>query len=197
MALAKFHKKKTLTKPEEFVGSALVEIENTNNDLKTYLKSVILTGVEEHTITKANKKQKTALLVYVHFQSYKVVQAIARKLIIELEKKLKQNVFFTAKRTIESKWVKEHKSQQRPRSRCLTYVYDALLDDLLLPSVIIGKRVRVRLDGTQFTRVHLDQNDRDYLEEKLDLVTAIYKKLTTREVTFEFREDKTFHTYKK
>ncbi|KAL4445987.1 hypothetical protein ABPG74_010979 [Tetrahymena malaccensis] len=197
MALAKFHKKQSLTKIEEQVGSALVELQNTHPDLKTSLESIILTQVKEFQINKTNKKAKSAVLIYVHFQSYRVLLSAARKLIIELEKKLKQIVFFTAQRKIESKWVKEHKSQQRPRSRCLTYVYDALLDDLLLPSTLIGKRIRARLDGTSFYRIQLDQNDRDFLEEKLDAITHIYKTITTREVTFEFKEDKTFHTYKK
>jgi len=78
--------------------------------------------------------------------------------------------------------------QKRPRSRTLTAVFDAILEDLVFPAEIVGKRIRVKLDGSQLIKVHLDKNQQTTIEHKVDTFTSIYKKLTGREVTFEFPE---------
>ncbi|XP_017879817.1 40S ribosomal protein S7-like, partial [Ceratina calcarata] len=74
------------------------------------------------------------------------------------------------------------------RSRTLTAVYDALLEDLVYPVEIVGKRIRIKLDGTQLIKVHLDKNEQTNIEHKVDTFAAVYKKLTGRDVTFEFPE---------
>lgn len=89
----------------------------------------------------------------VAFPCYGHLLKVQRKLVVEMERRLKMNVLFTAKRTIVSKWIKKHKSQMRPRNRTLTAVYDAVLDDLCLPSTILGKRTRVRIDNSRYVKV--------------------------------------------
>jgi len=68
----------------------------------------------------------------------------------------------------------------------LTSVFDNILDDLVLPSTIIGKRIRVRLDGSRFYKITLDANDKAILGEKTDAISSIYKTLTTRDITIDF-----------
>jgi len=70
----------------------------------------------------------------------------------------------------------------------LTAVYDAILEDLVFPAEIVGKRVRVKLDGSQLIKVHLDKNQQTTIEHKVDTFTSVYKVLTGRDVTFEFPE---------
>ena len=40
-----------------------------------------------------------------------------------------------------------------PHSRTLTAVHDAVLQDLVYPAEIVGKRIRVKLDGSRLIKV--------------------------------------------
>jgi len=78
--------------------------------------------------------------------------------------------------------------QKRPRSRTLTAVHEAILDDLVYPAEIVGKRIRVKLDGARLIKVHLDKSQQTNIEHKVDTFGAVYKKLTGKQVSFEFPE---------
>ena len=107
---------------------------------------------------------------------------------------MKTTVLLVISRTIESKWIKLRRSQKRPNSRTLTAVYDAILDDLVLPGTIIGKNMRVRLDGTNYIKVTLDKADQHLLEDRVSAIKAAYKLLTTREIEISFAQDPNYHS---
>ena len=92
------------------------------------------------------------------------------------------------KRTILGKnYARSAKSKgPRPRSRTLTSVYECQLDDLVYPTEIVGKRTRCKLDGSKVLKVLLDPKDQVNVETKLDTFASVYKKLTNKEVIFEF-----------
>ena len=52
-------------------------------------------------------------------------------------------------------------------SRTLTSVHDCILDDLCFPAEIVGKRIRVKLDGSRLTKVHLDKTQQTTVEHKV------------------------------
>lgn len=54
-----------------------------------------------------------------------------------------------------------------PFSRTLTAVHDAILEDLVFPSEIVGKRIRVKLDGSRLIKVHLDKAQQNNVEHKV------------------------------
>merc|ERR1711956_13620 len=108
-------------------------------------------------------------------------------LVRELEKKFngKPVVFIAQRRILPKPTRKSKKSnkQKRPRSRTLTAVHDAILEDLCFPAEIVGKRTRVKLDGSRVIKVHLDKSQQNNVEHKLETYANIYKKLTGKEVT--------------
>lgn len=55
-------------------------------------------------------------------------------------------------------------------SRTLTSVHNAILEDICYPAEIVGKRVRVRLDGSHLIKVHLDKNQQTNVEHKVSII---------------------------
>ena len=60
-----------------------------------------------------------------------------------------------------------------------------MLNDMVFPSEIVGKRTRVNVDGSKLLKVHLDKKDEN-VEHKLETFSAVYKKLAGRTATFMF-----------
>ena len=74
----------------------------------------------------------------------------------ELEKKFsgKHVVFIAQRRILPKPTRKANKlKQKRPRSRTLLAVHNSILDDLVYPAEIVGKRIRIRLDGSRLFKV--------------------------------------------
>lgn len=51
--------------------------------------------------------------------------------------------------------------------RTLTAVHDAILEDLTFPAEIVGKRIRIKLDGSRLIKVHLDKTQQTNIEHKV------------------------------
>jgi small subunit ribosomal protein S7e len=77
----------------------------------------------------------------------------------ELEKKLSDKyIIFLSQRRVLPKPKRNSATankQQRPRSRTLTAVHEKILDEMVWPSEIIGKRTRVAQDGGKLIRVYV------------------------------------------
>ena len=73
----------------------------------------------------------------------------------ELEKKFSdKHVLFVGQRRILKKPTRNARvGQKRPMSRTLTMVHEKLLEDLVYPTEIVGKRTRFRVDGSRLIKV--------------------------------------------
>merc|ERR1711970_729491 len=174
--------------PDEFemqIGHTIQDLE-TNSDLKD-LRGLSIVAAKE--IDVGDKK---CIVLFVPVPMLKAFQKFQQKLVGELEKKLSgKHVVIIAQRRIlpkEKKGQKQRLSQKRPKSRTLTSVHQNILDDLVYPADIVGKRTRVKLDGSRLFKVHLDKSQQTNMEHKVESFSAVYRKLTGKEVTFEFRE---------
>jgi small subunit ribosomal protein S7e len=128
---------------------------------------------------------KKAIVIFVPFRKHKNFKKIQDRLIKELEKKFSgQHVTFIAQRTILSKnYKRTTKGQLRPRSRTLTAVHEAILEDIVYPTALVGKRWRYTVDGQTSLKVFLDPKDVKEVDYKLKTFEKVYTKLTNKAVS--------------
>ncbi|CAJ2666029.1 40S ribosomal protein S7-1-like [Trifolium pratense] len=170
------------TEFEESVGQALFDLENTNHELKSELKDLYINSAVQIDVP-GNRK---AVLIQVPYRLRKGFRKIHVRLVRELEKKFsgKEVIIIATRRIVRPP--KKGSAAQRPRSRTLTAVHEAILEDVVLPAEIVGKRTRYRIDGTKIMKVFLDPKERNSTEYKLDTFTAVYRKLSGKDVVFEY-----------
>lgn len=154
---------------------------------KKTTKTEIVSEVKELKITGEDKKSYNALVVYLPFVYTKNHKGLLAKIVNEIQTKKKLPAFIVTQRTMIHG--KSDFKQKIPRNRTLTSVYDSILEDLISPGIIIGKRARYHLDGSQHIKIFLNDESKGYLENKTALIAQIYKQLTNRKVSFEFRHE--------
>jgi small subunit ribosomal protein S7e len=174
------------TELEQQVAQALYDLEVTENELKNDVRDLWITSAKE--VETPSKKQ--ALIVFVPYVKLQAFHKIQHLLIMNLEKKFSgKHIVLIGERRILPRQLRTNtkKQQKRPYSRTLTAVHNAILEDICFPTEIVGKRVRVLLDGSRLIKVHLNPADKQSVEDKVETFATVYKKLTGKAVQFEFR----------
>mmetsp|Transcript_6324 Transcript_6324/g.10988 ORF Transcript_6324/g.10988 Transcript_6324/m.10988 type:complete len:196 (+) Transcript_6324:485-1072(+) len=136
--------------------------------------------------------QVRAVVLSVHFRSQAALKSVYEKLVAELEKRFNRPVIVLYTRTILPKYYKEKGQQKRPRSRTLTAVHEAYLEDILFPHLYIGKRIRMKVNGSRLIKILLDPKDREVTEQKLDTWAAVYRKVACKDIVFEYPASREF-----
>lgn len=175
------------TELEMQVASEIYNLETTS-DLKAQLASLYISAARELEVDSGRK----AVLIFVPFKQLKDFHKIQTRLVRELEKKFSgRHVMIIAQRTILPKNISRSITQNGPRarSRTLTSVHECILEDIVCPTEIVGKRIRYKSDGSKVLKVYLDPKDQVNVETKLETFSFVYKALTKKDVVFEFPVD--------
>ncbi|KAI0352883.1 40S ribosomal protein S7 [Trametes cingulata] len=175
------------TPPDETeiaVAQAMIDLENSAPELKAELRPLQISAAREVDVRGGKK----AIVIFVPVPQLKAFHKVQQRLTRELEKKFSdRHVVFVAQRRMLRKPTRTSRvKQKRPRSRTLTNVHEKILEDLVFPTEIVGKRTRVAVDGSKLLKVFLDSKDATSLEYKLDSFSSVYRRLTGKEVVFEF-----------
>jgi len=195
-----FHKrdriiKKAGEKPtdlEEEVAKTLHSLSAKYEKLHSNLKIIFLNSASYVDYTQRDGSVDQYLLVRIPHRSlgaFKKVGAIVQQ---ELEQKFSKQTIIVANRNIISPSAKAHPTQMRPRSRCLMTVHKEILNDVLFPSNIQERSMRVQADGRRQQIVLLDPLDNELMEEKLDAIIDCYHKLTTHKISLGFAKPSVF-----
>lgn len=133
------------------VGQALADLEANSADLKAELRELYIVSAKEVDVSG-----RKAVVLFVPFRLLKLTHKIQSRLVRELEKKFSgKNVVIIAQRRIQRQEAKSGRTlkQKRPQSRTLTAVHDAILEDLVHPTEIVGKHIRYRADGSKLLKM--------------------------------------------
>ncbi|KAJ3159443.1 40S ribosomal protein [Geranomyces michiganensis] len=166
------------------VAQNIHELEQNVAELKEDLMGLQFVNAKEIDVGHGKK----AIVIFVPVPLLKQYHKVQSRLVRELEKKFSdRHVLLVAQRRILRKPNRKARvTQPRPRSRTLTAVHESLLEDLVYPTEIVGKRTKVRVDGSKLIKIFLDRKDHTSLEYKLETFSSTYKNLTGKDVVFEF-----------
>mmetsp|Transcript_27971 Transcript_27971/g.78234 ORF Transcript_27971/g.78234 Transcript_27971/m.78234 type:complete len:197 (-) Transcript_27971:64-654(-) len=171
---------------EQAVAQAMLDLEKADGgQQKAELRDLVFISASEVDVA-AGKKAIVIVVPYILLNNFRKLHHI---LTMNLEKKFSgKHVIFIGQRRILPKESRNNKRkrQQRPRSRTLTAVHEALLEDIAYPTEIVGKRLRVRTDNSRLLKVHLNPKEKQNAEGKVESFAAVYKKLTGKSVVFTF-----------
>ena len=169
-----------LEESELGISQALLELEM-NSDLKAQLWELNITDA----------KETEAIIIFVPVRQLKSFLKIQVQLLHKLEKFRGKHIIFIAQRRIllnpTQKSCMKNK-QKHPRSLTLTAMHDTILENLVFPSEIVGKRIPMKLDGSWLIMVRLDKAQQNNVEHKVETFSCLYKKLMGKDVNFEFPE---------
>ena len=173
--------------PDELEVSVAQEIYNLqmSSDLKADLHGLCISAAKEVEVGGGRK----AIIIFVPFKQLRDYHKLQARLVRELEKKFSgKHVVLVAQRTIQPTNVNRGATQKgvRSRTRTLTHVQEAILDDIVYPTEIVGKRTLYKTDGTKILKVFLNPKDVVNVETKLDTFAEVYQSLTSKDVIFEF-----------
>jgi small subunit ribosomal protein S7e len=163
------------TPPDETetkVAQALVDLEANVPELKAELRPLQISAAREVDVRGGKK----AIVIFVPVPQLKAFRKVHPRcvgvsvvghsvgiekgfsnfrLTRELEKKFSdRHVVFVAQRRMLRKPTRTSRvKQKRPRSRTLTDVHEKILEDLVFPTEIVGKRTKIAVDGSKTLKV--------------------------------------------
>jgi small subunit ribosomal protein S7e len=177
-------KRAKASQPENDVAQALFQLELSHRTLRECLPRFHFNTAKEFEHPTSNKK---GLLIFYPLRFVTLVRKIQKTLVGELEKRFPGRVvLLVAQRKVTKRPGDVYKLQEVQRSRTATAVNEGILNDIIFPADIVGRRWRFRTDGSRVMKVYLDARMKKKLESRLAVAAYAFKKLTHRVVQFGF-----------
>jgi small subunit ribosomal protein S7e len=171
-------KRSKATETENEVAKAIYDLQLSHKAMKDVLPRFHFNTAKKVEVVGAKKQ---AVLVFYPLRFVMLVRKLQKTMVAEMEKRFAgSSFFFVAQRKIVKRPNDVYKLQDVQRSRTATAVNEAILEDLLYPADIVGRRWRFRTDGSRVMKIYLDARDRKKMDARLVLAAALYKKLTHR-----------------
>merc|ERR1712224_450712 len=141
-----------------------------------------ITSAKEIDVNPSGK----AIIIQVPYRQLKNFHTIHHLLVGDLEKKIPgRDVVFVANRSMVCN-TKMGLRKRGPRSHTLSSVQEAILNDVVFPMEIVGKRNRYNCNGTQTLKVYLDPMDKNTAKYKLNTFASVYQSLTGKDAVFDY-----------
>merc|ERR1711976_784039 len=164
---------------ESQCGQAVLDIQNNaEQSMKEQLMQLHMVGAKEFDVGGRN-----TIIISVPAPQLPAWRKLQVNLVRELEKKFSnKHVIIVGNRKIMAKEQKKATSkcykQKRPISRSVKHVHEAILEDIVFPATIMGKRIRYKTDQKSIIKTFLNEGSQGDVEHKLTTFSAVYKRLT-------------------
>jgi len=133
------------------------------------------------------EENKTFVLINVNESAIKSLQKVHVDLVKRLESTLgKPVIVIPSRKTVDGKKYRKFIGKKVPRTKTLTYVRDNLLEDLVFPATIVGKRTRFPRGQKEQLKVFVDPVDKEVIASKTSAICVGYKSLTGHELSIVF-----------
>eukprot|EP01084_Bolivina_argentea_P090542 163136_1 len=176
--------KPTPTPLESQICQHLVDLEASSRDLKPHLRDLGIVSARRIQITD----KKRAIVIFVPKLQHDRWQKLQDRLVRELEKKFSDEdiIFIAQRKVMKLCQINPKINAPRPRTQTITAVQREILNDVVFPVKIVGKRTRFRVGGKRLLKVYLDPKDSKDIEARIPTYEAVYRKLTKKNVKFLF-----------
>jgi small subunit ribosomal protein S7e len=175
--------KATVNEITKNLTNVISKIQDSNQNLKKDLEALKIESANE--ISIGNNKR--CYLVQVNEASAKNLQNVHADIVKKLEDHFNTPVLIVPyKKRVNGKLYRKYVGKQVPRTKTLSSVYDSLLEDLVYPATIVGKRIRFPKGNNRLFKVLVDPLDKETIEYKLSAISSTYKALTNRDLAIEF-----------
>jgi len=176
-------KKTDLNKINDTVTKIFNDFTESSSEHKEDMKNIKIENVSEFKY----EENKTFVLVTINESAIKSLQKVQVDLVKRLESTLgKPVIVIPSRKTVDGKKYRKFIGKKVPRTKTLSYVRENLLEDLLYPATIVGKRTRYPRGQQKQLKVLVDSVDKEVLSSKTSAICVGYKSLTGHELSIDF-----------
>ncbi len=176
-------KKTDSNKVNDLVTKIFNDFTESSSEHRDNMKTIKIENVSEFKY----EENKTFVLVTVNESSIKSLQKVHVDLVKRLESTLgKPVIVIPSRKTVDGKKYRKFIGKKVPRTKTLSYVRENLLEDLLYPATIVGKRTRYPRGQQKQLKVLVDSVDREVVASKTSAICVGYKSLTGHELSIDF-----------